>query len=458
VNRFALILAALVASAAAPAEPLSLEDALALAERNNPDLLAARLGPQSASVDEVESWAGVLPRLDLSSSLGRTQYGAQQRVVTAPRFDTDSGTGESALTFGQQAVEVPSEGLPGYSLGLQLQLPLFDGFRSWNTIRQGALGVEAADAELAETSSRVRFEVVRRFYELVKAERTLTVLEESVSRSEDALKQAQALFEAGRVARTEALAAEVNLGNDRMRVETQRARIEQARAELAVALGVPVSDPLAVQAPEIEAADSVLPAGLDSLVERAVTSRPLVKAYGPRRDAAALEGENAKSTYYPEVGASLSYDRSGPTFAGTHGVWGDPTRQFAASGQLYLRWNLFDGRRTSAAQQRAAINARRVDYEAERAKGEVASDVVRARAQVVALVRSLELARASVKIAELAVELSKERLLAGAAAQIEVRDASLKLTEARLSLVGTTIDLIVARADLERAVGGPLSP
>ena len=53
-------------------------------------------------------------------------------------------------------------------------------------------------------------------------------------------------------------------------------------------------------------------------------------------------------------------------------------------------------------------------------------------------------------------EIARERLDAGVASQLEVRDATLKLSEARLQWVSTVVDLVVARADLNRAVGGSL--
>jgi outer membrane protein TolC len=58
--------------------------------------------------------------------------------------------------------------------------------------------------------------------------------------------------------------------------------------------------------------------------------------------------------------------------------------------------------------------------------------------------------------AEQGAALARQRLEAGLASQLEVRDASLKLTLAELSLVQARIDHAVAVADLARAAGGAL--
>ena len=51
------------------------------------------------------------------------------------------------------------------------------------------------------------------------------------------------------------------------------------------------------------------------------------------------------------------------------------------------------------------------------------------------------------------MRLAQDRFTVGAGTQLEVRDASLKLTQSRLALLNARIDQSVARADLDRAVG-----
>jgi outer membrane protein TolC len=55
-----------------------------------------------------------------------------------------------------------------------------------------------------------------------------------------------------------------------------------------------------------------------------------------------------------------------------------------------------------------------------------------------------------------ALKLATERLEAGLASQLEVRDANLSLAQAELDFVQSRIDHAVAQANLARAVGGAL--
>jgi outer membrane protein TolC len=74
----------------------------------------------------------------------------------------------------------------------------------------------------------------------------------------------------------------------------------------------------------------------------------------------------------------------------------------------------------------------------------------------VTLSRSSELAAESLKAAEENVRLAEKRFDAGTATQLEIRDALLRLTQSQLALLQARVDAVIARADLNRAVGGTL--
>src|SRR6266545_8274651 len=159
---------------------LTLDDALAEAAHANADVVLARANADLAGIDAYASYAGVLPRLDLSATFGHDFAGASS-VVTAFPTSVDPNTG--LPVFQQAVVSIPPTDNEAYSLGLTLQLPLFDGGRNWNAIRRARTSARAAGRSLDETALGVAFETIRRFYEVVKAAESLRVLEATVGRS-----------------------------------------------------------------------------------------------------------------------------------------------------------------------------------------------------------------------------------------------------------------------------------
>jgi outer membrane protein TolC len=429
----------LAAPAPAAPAPLTLDEALAEASRSSPDLRIARADRDAALGDRTVAWSTVLPRLDLTASFGRLATGA---TGTAPLPDTPYLSSED------------------YALGLRLEQPLFDGLRSWSLVSAGRARAAAAEESVGESGLTAAFEVTRRFMEAVRAERNLAVLEEAARRSEEVLRRAQALYEAGRVPKGDAIAARVNLGSDRILAEVQRARVTRARVDLCLALGRDADPELTVVPPAAllgpGGAGGEDPPPRDALLQAARRSRPLLRSQRDLVTAAEAEVRAARGGYWPFLSAVLAYDRASPLLGGRGGIYGDLSRQYAASAVLALTWNLFDGLRTTGTVDRAAAVAGRTRAGSDQSEQQVTGEIASSRDQVVVLRRAVALAVDNLAAAEQGLGLARDRLDKGAAMQLEVRDAELKLTQARLALIGTRIDEAIARADLNRAVGGAL--
>jgi outer membrane protein TolC len=449
--RTLLLAAALAHAPAAGAAALTLDEALAIAAKGNADLGIARATRDAAAVDLYQSYSGILPRLDLAGAFGPQHYAPQKSVYPVP-----SGSGvDLVVSTVPSAFDVES-----HQLGLTLRWTFFDGMASWNRIASSEASARAADRQLDESTLQVSFEVTRRFYEAVKQERILAVREEAAARSEELVKRADALYAAGRGSKADTFAARVNLANDRIAVQGQRDAVLRARTDLAVSLGRDADPDLEVVAPAGIAGPGLPsleePAPLAVLLERARRARPLVAA---RRSAVASADSQvslARGGFWPVLGLQGSYQRAGPYLGGSYGVFGAPDHQYVATGQVTLSWSLFQGRETLAAEQRAEVQARRARVEAGQAEQQVSAEIARARSAVLTLSRSAALAQDSLASAQQGLELARDRLEAGVASQLEVRDATQKLAEAKLALVSALVDHAVARADLNRALGGSL--
>jgi outer membrane protein TolC len=440
--------AALAARPALAAPPLTLDEALAVASRESPDLALARADADAADADRTASVAGVLPRLDLSSSFGHDYVGASD----AERDVLQAG----GLIPLERTRYTHQE---AYALSLRLVQPLFD-WATFREVRRARFGARAAARQYDEAALSVSFEVTRRFYEVVRGERTLAVLEKAAVRSEELVARADALYAAGRAPKSDTLQARVNLANDRVAVQAQVVRAARARHALAQALGRDDGAELAVVPPL--AVDGAAPAApgpppLEALLAIGQDRRPALAAQAALVGAADAAIGTARAGYLPTLQAQASYGRQGATLAGDDGgvYLDDPSRNFSATTELVLSWNLFEGRRTVANVRRAEASARRARAAHDRTAAQVTQEIADARAAVAALSLEVALAAEGLALAEQGLALARERLDAGLASQLEVRDASLKLTQAELSLLEARIDDAVARADLARAVGGP---
>ena len=445
-----------LALAAADAAPITLDEALAAAARSNVDLRIAGTDRALVGVEEYASWAGVLPRLDLTANFGNVYTAPSVQNISIPYIVTPP-VGDPTIAYQYSLESIPANDVESYSLGLTLKVPIFDGMRNWATIARAKALLRAADRTYDEASLNVAFDVTRRFYEVVRAERSLKVLQEAVRRSEELVRRTDALYEAGRAPRSETWAARVTLGNDRISAEQQISRVSDARVALSIAIGRGADPELKVAPPsDLDRAVFQDPPEQATLVDLARRKRPLLSADEQRIQAAAEEIRSAQAGYYPTVSAQASYNRQGPYIAGTQGVYGDPTGQYVATFGIAVAWNLFEGRATSANVQRAHLNDERTRLVSEQNLLTVTGEIARSRVGYQTLSASAALAEENHESARQSLLLAERRYDAGAGTQVEVRDAMLNLTRAALTLLTTRIDAIIARADLNRAVGGAL--
>jgi outer membrane protein TolC len=445
------VVAALALSLVAQAraeDSLTLDEALAIAARENPDLAIAGADVQATAADRLASIAGVLPRLDLSASFGHDFVDeAAPRPASIPGLPP----------LNEDAYLSAPEG-EAYALSLHLRQTVFD-WRTFRDVRRAEWNRVAAERRYDEAALTVAFDVTRRFYEAIRADRVLSVLEKTGARSSDLVARADALFAAGRAPKSDTLQARVNLANDRVAVEAQRVRVVEARTALAEALGrtdagIIAVPPAALDGPIPSTAE---PPPVSDLLAMARARRPTVAAQSALVQAADSAVSSARGDWYPSLSAEASYSRREETLAyrpGEPGVFGDPTRDYTASAQLVLSVNVFEGRLTLANVRRAQASAVRARATQARTELQVAKEIAHARASVTALARQVAIAAEGLSLADQGLALARQRLDAGLASQLEIRDASLKLGQAELSLVQTRIDHAVARANLARAVGG----
>lgn len=429
------------------ATPITLDE-VRQASRQNLDAIRSELAVTRAGLDRTDARSVLFPQVDLTLGFSETLAGPQRRFTTAPQIQADG-----SLSFVQRPVDIPSFAQGNFQLGLSVQQLLYDGGRWWNQLARTGSLEEAAKGQLVEQQAASELEAVRRFYELLRAQVTLTVLEGSVKRSGDLLERAKGLFEAGRAQRRDVLDAEVNLGNDRIAVIRQRQAIVAAQASLLQWLG---------QLPrEVEA---VTPAGFQTVLAPVVPEapkllllarerRPLFHVLDAQGRGAKLAVEIARADYLPRLTANVNYNRTAPSAE----LFIDPTKQHAFSLGANLSWDLFSGFATDSQVARAQTQLTELEKQQRQATIELESEIVRATGALSAQGEIALLAAKNRALAEESFSAEEQRYTAGATTSLSVRDAQTRALQAQLTQLQTRVDLEIATAALERLAGGPIA-
>ncbi|HEY1333149.1 MAG TPA: TolC family protein, partial [Myxococcaceae bacterium] len=221
---------ALVLSAVLAATPITLQQ-VREESRNNLQALLSELDRVRASEQKRVATSALLPQLQLQAQAGRTIQQDYRDIGTVVVLGPDGVTPVTPLQYRQAVTDFPHYAANRFQLGAVLNQVLFD-LAKFQTLAQNGHLEAAARGTAAEQMLASEFEAVRRFYALWTAQKQLLVLQATADRSKEFADRAEALFEAGRGTKGDALAAVVNLGTDRINVEKQRAVVSQAQIDL----------------------------------------------------------------------------------------------------------------------------------------------------------------------------------------------------------------------------------
>lgn len=434
----ALLLTAFVATT-----PITLEQVREQSRMNTQALLAG-LEAARAGLNVRSARSGIFPQIALNGGAGAAYRGPQRQFGTFPQQGADG-----SLVFLPGTRDIPAATNGSFDLSLSVNQLIYDGGKWWKRIEQAGAQQEAARGQFEEQQLVSEFEGVRRFFELYRAQRQYAVLEANERRSQDQVARAEGLFQSGRVGKNESLAAKVNLGNDRISLLRQRSRIATTQADLAAWIARPASEGFEAIDPPLGTGGALL--AMNDALQTAKRTRPLYRSLDAQVRAAMAAHDIVRGDYLPRVSAQVTGGRQGPT---ANPFFTDPTQQNFVSAGINLRWDIFNGFVTDAQSGVALSQQRTAELNLKQALLELEAELQRATFSVDVQQQATSIARSNAELAAESLKVAEGRFSQGASSTLEVRDAQLKLTQAELLLLETQIDVEIARANLERVLGG----
>src|SRR4051794_12671987 len=190
-------------------ESLSLDEALAIAKKQNPDIIIARKQVEAAHGGVIEARAGLLPSV-ISSGLLRKRAEQEQSRLREDDYNASVRAVQSIYTSGANKARVAI----------------------------ARLIEEKRALELAAVEERVAMDVRSAYYELLLNRSKLEVREEAVTVMRDELKAQEERFTAGTVGELNVRRAEVSLGNEQPELYDAQTRLQNSYLRIDELCGV----------------------------------------------------------------------------------------------------------------------------------------------------------------------------------------------------------------------------
>lgn len=438
----ALVAAILSVPAAAPlraqdaedARAITLESAVAAAQRSLPGAVQARGALRSASAARRSALGAFLPSLSMNMGTGRT---------------------EGAIFF--QGNLVPLTGNPwNYSNGLGSNLELFDGGRRLHELRRADAQVDAADASVVAARYDIALQVKQQYFAVLAARESESAARAQLEQADAQLQASIARVGAGAATKSDSLRSIIQVGNAKLALLSAQNDLRVANAALTrlVSSDVPVtalpSDTTTV--PD----EAALPSAAE--LERMAMRGPAVEAAQANLVAARMARRGTRTQYMPTVSMSFNYglNSASQRFASNNLLlFGER----AATRQTYnfnLSFPLFNG--FTREQQQVTANVALDNAEAAARDAQLA-----ARQTLQQQLRALETATARVQVqlasiaaAEEDLRVQQQRYQLGASTVLDLLTSQSQLNTARTALIQARLDARIAKAQLEALLGQDL--
>jgi outer membrane protein len=405
----------IIAAQAGPA--YSVDEAVARARKQNPEIVMAAKQLEAAKGGVVEARSGFLPQV-VSSGLIRKR---ERQSNTTLRSDD-------------------------YDASVRVVQSLYSGGANPSQLAIARLIEEKRLLEYQALVNRVSMDVRVAFYDVLLNRAKIKVREQSVGVLEEEVKTQKERLEAGLVGSLNVSRAEVALANEQPELIDAQTRLQNSELQLGQLIGVDANGkPVPAQADgQLQYAPKH--PDLTECLAYADVTRPEVRA---RQIDVLIEEQQLKldrSASRPKVDAFAGYEifseqdpAVGPEF--NHG--------FVVG--LNATWHIFDGYATRGRLQ--ATRARRDAAMAalNAAKLSVASDVRSAFLDLQQAERVLQSETRNVQNADEALESAKGNLAAGLGTQLDVLQAASDVTRTRTTRLGAIYLHNVALARLARA-------
>lgn len=432
----AAVLLPAVAAAQGPAQaprPISLDEAVRLAQENAPALVSARGTLRTNAAQVRRSYAAFLPSVNLTAGTSRS-----------------AGVSEVA---GQL---VPRRGDPwSFSNGLSANLELYDGGQRFADLDRAKATVDAAEATEVTQRFAIALNVKRQYYAVLAAREAENAARQQLEQAEQQLAAAAARLRAGSATKSDSLRTAIQVGNAQLAVLTAQNNIRNANAALTrlvatsyvVTAGPPEDEPTAPMA----AVDSAMLAEL-------VPDVPTVRQAQANLVAAKAGVKSARTAYLPSLSMSYSY-RANQSSAGfeTGNLWlltgQNPNSKSLSFNFSYPIFNQLQ-RETTVIQ---------AEVQERNAEASLRDSRLAAQESLAQAVGDLRLAQERIRIQQQAVlsgeedlRVQTERYQLGAATLLDVLTSQTTLNQARLSLIQARFDARIARAQIEALIGREL--
>ena len=338
-----------------------------------------------------------------------------------------------------------------YNIKLTLQQPIFTGFKLSSSSNIADYNYKATEEGYNKDKQDLIYNIKNAYWNLFKAKKVKEVTNQNVEQVKAHLTNVKNFYEQGLSTKNDLLKVQVQLSESELRQIDAKNAVKLARINLFNVIGVPLNT-------DSEIPDSVdiktnQVNDLDSYIEMAIDNRPELKAIKYNIKAGEAGVTLAESNWYPQIylGGNFYYSKPNQRFFPPENKFKD-TWDVGVSVQMDI-WN-WGATVDKTDQAKAQLEEAKDSYKI------IKDNIV---LEVNSNYLNLEQSKDKIAVAEESVSQAKENYRVtnetfkkGLALNSDLLDSEVALLQANTNYIQALVDYELAKARLEKSIGGNL--
>jgi len=398
-------------------EQLSLGRCIEIALAQHPSIMSSRYTVRTKEAQLGQAKAPYYPKVDTQASFNR--YFVEKNTYD-PYFPV---------------------GLHNESIGsASMSQTIYDFGKTPMDVKTKEFNVESSRFDLEDVTTTVVSNLKTSYYGVLKAKRSRDVNQEIVGQYSEHLRQAKVLFEAGKKPKYDVTKAELDLSNARLDLITAENDLKVAWVRLYNAMGLntaeqfTISDTLSFEEYGVT---------LEGALDRAYQNRPDLRSLAAQKSSAEASVDRAKRDFFPTISGNARYNFQGSQY---------PLGQVWNAG-VSMNMNIFEGMLTRNKIEESLARTRSVEAQIEAKRLDVFLDVKQSYLNLLKAKETISNTEVQIRQATENLELANLRYSSGLADPLEVTDATVGYSKAKLANINALYDYKTAQANIERAMG-----
>jgi len=335
-----------------------------------------------------------------------------------------------------------------YAFVASVTQPVFSGFSITNQYKMAKLSLGIAKANQKRVRQDVVLDATRAYFEILKAEKLLSVSKETVTQVAAQTDVVNNFYEVGMSPLNDLLESQVLLAEAKQQVVFTKNNLETAKSYMNLLLRRPTSQPIAV----VDMLDyQSFETGLEACIQTALMNRVEINVSDMQVSLAEKDIQLAKRTYYPTLNLQYNYYRFGTEWNVEGGDGFDDYETWDL--RAIASWNIWDWGKTTNGTREKKSRRSQARMSREKIKDGIRLSVTQAYLTMQTAEKNITTIETAIEQARENVRINEERYKEQVATSTDVLTAQTLLARTMNNYYTALYDFKIAKASLFREMG-----